>query len=217
MLGRGMEYPKTYIQERDKYRVNENDRRSHSFLTRFFKAIKIYVGTTADYLLFNRSTNINNDKFQFDSSTSIISNSNSVTPTLKLVRSLGTESSPTVISDGTVLGEIDSYGYNGTTYYKGGSIYFYKNTGQGTGIAFLTTNYSGSAVEASGAIVPSGSWAAGKADLATNATTGFLYVPSCAGVPTGVPETIDSRVPIVVDRTNNRAYIYSGGSWVALN
>lgn len=53
--------------------------------------------------------------------------------------------------------------------------------------------------------------------LATNATNGFLYVPSCAGVPTGVPTAITGKIPIVVDSTNNIMYIYSGGSWVALN
>lgn len=53
--------------------------------------------------------------------------------------------------------------------------------------------------------------------VATNATDGFLYVPSCAGPPTGTPTTYGSAVPIVADRTNNKLYIYSGGSWVALN
>lgn len=53
--------------------------------------------------------------------------------------------------------------------------------------------------------------------LATTATDGFLYLPSCAGVPTGVPTAITGKVPIVVDSTNNKAYIYSGGAWVALN
>ena len=57
----------------------------------------------------------------------------------------------------------------------------------------------------------------GTAAIATTATNGFLYVPTCAGVPTGTPTTVTGRVPIVADSTNNRLYIYSGGSWVALN
>lgn len=56
-----------------------------------------------------------------------------------------------------------------------------------------------------------------KSALATTATDGFLYLPSCAGIPTGVPTAITGKVPIVVDSTNNKAYIYSGGAWVALN
>jgi hypothetical protein len=57
----------------------------------------------------------------------------------------------------------------------------------------------------------------GDAALATTATNGFLYIPTCAGLPTGVPTTVTGRVPIVADSTNNRLYIYSGGAWVALN
>lgn len=55
------------------------------------------------------------------------------------------------------------------------------------------------------------------AAVATNATDGFLYIASCAGVPTGVPTAKTGRVPIVIDSTNNKMYIYSGGAWVALN
>lgn len=51
------------------------------------------------------------------------------------------------------------------------------------------------------------------AAVATNATDGFLYVPGCAGTPTGVPTAFTGRVPIVVDTTNNKLYFYSGGAW----
>ena len=53
--------------------------------------------------------------------------------------------------------------------------------------------------------------------LATNATDGFAYIPSCAGVPTGTPTAYTGKVAMVIDSTNNKAYIYSGGAWVALN
>lgn len=52
-----------------------------------------------------------------------------------------------------------------------------------------------------------------QAAIATNATTGFLYVPSCAGTPTGTPAGWTGKVPIVVNTTNNKLYFYSGGSW----
>ena len=55
--------------------------------------------------------------------------------------------------------------------------------------------------------------AGGSSVLATNATNGFLYVPTCAGTPTGTPTAITGMVPIVVDTTNNRWYFYSGGAW----
>lgn len=53
--------------------------------------------------------------------------------------------------------------------------------------------------------------AIGKASLATNATTGFIYIPAVAGTPTGTPETITGMAPMCYDTTNNRLYIYSGG------
>jgi hypothetical protein len=63
-------------------------------------------------------------------------------------------------------------------------------------------------------IESNGSIRAGAASaLATTATDGFLYVPTCAGVPTGTPTAITGMVPIVVDTTNNRFYFYSGGAW----
>lgn len=54
--------------------------------------------------------------------------------------------------------------------------------------------------------------------LATTATNGFTYIPTCAGTPTGIPATLPTgALPIIIDSTNNIMYIYSGGAWVALN
>lgn len=53
--------------------------------------------------------------------------------------------------------------------------------------------------------------------LATNATNGFIYIPSCAGTPTGVPTAVTGGVPLVADSTNNKIYAYVGGAWTALN
>ena len=53
--------------------------------------------------------------------------------------------------------------------------------------------------------------------LATTATNGFPYIPTCAGVPTGVPTAITGFAPVVIDITNNRMYFYGGTGWVALN
>lgn len=54
---------------------------------------------------------------------------------------------------------------------------------------------------------------AGGAALATTATDGFLYVPTCAGVPTGVPTTLTGYAALVVDSTDNRLYFFSNGAW----
>lgn len=52
------------------------------------------------------------------------------------------------------------------------------------------------------------------ASLATTATNGFLYIPSMAGVPSGVPTTFTGTSPLTVDTTNSKLYFYSGGAWV---
>jgi hypothetical protein len=49
--------------------------------------------------------------------------------------------------------------------------------------------------------------------VATNATDGFLYVPTCAGTPTGTPVGYGGAAPIVIDSTNHKLYFYSGGTW----
>lgn len=53
----------------------------------------------------------------------------------------------------------------------------------------------------------------GNAALATTATDGFLYIPTCAGTPTGAPTAVTGRAPLVIDSTNNKLYFYSGGAW----
>jgi len=58
-----------------------------------------------------------------------------------------------------------------------------------------------------------GGMVVGTAAIATNATNGFLYVPTCAGTPTGTPTTQTGTAPIVIDTTNNKLYFYSGGAW----
>lgn len=57
-----------------------------------------------------------------------------------------------------------------------------------------------------------GSWILGsQAALATNATGGFVYIPTSAGVPTGVPTAVTGKTAMEYDTTNNRLYIYNGG------
>jgi len=74
-------------------------------------------------------------------------------------------------------------------------------------IVFSTNNAERARIPAAGGMV------VGTAALATNATDGFLYVPTCAGTPTGTPTTQTGTAPIVIDTTNNKLYFYSGGQW----
>jgi len=75
-------------------------------------------------------------------------------------------------------------------------------------LALFDSNAVRFTIDANGNIV-----AGGSAALATNATNGFLYVPTCAGTPTGTPTAITGMAPIVVNTTNNKLYFYSGGAW----
>jgi hypothetical protein len=74
-------------------------------------------------------------------------------------------------------------------------------------MVFATNNTQRARIPAAGGMV------VGTAALATTATDGFLYVPTCAGTPTGAPTTQTGTAPIVVDTTNNKLYFYSGGQW----
>ena len=52
------------------------------------------------------------------------------------------------------------------------------------------------------------------ATIATTATSGFVTIPTCLGVPTGVPANVSTgQAAMVYDGTNNHLYIYSNGAW----
>ena len=72
-------------------------------------------------------------------------------------------------------------------------------------LSFWTNNAKKISIPAAGGLV------VGIAALATNATDGFLYIPTCAGTPTGVPTAQTGTVAMVFDTTNNKFYIYDGG------
>ena len=80
--------------------------------------------------------------------------------------------------------------------------------GASPAIAFQTGGAERARITAAGSFVAGGSVA-----LATTATDGFLYVPTCAGTPTGTPTAITGMAPIVVDTTNNKLYFYSNAAW----
>jgi hypothetical protein len=47
----------------------------------------------------------------------------------------------------------------------------------------------------------------------TTMTEGFNNIPSAAGAPTGVPTPPAGNATMYYDSTNNKIYVYSGGSW----
>lgn len=48
---------------------------------------------------------------------------------------------------------------------------------------------------------------------ATGMTSGFNHIPAAAGAPTGAPSNPSGNVPMYYDSTNNKIYVYSGGTW----
>ena len=56
----------------------------------------------------------------------------------------------------------------------------------------------------------------GKPSLATDATTGFLWVPTCAGTPTGTPDPVPGMLPLVADSLTGTLYLHDGATWNAL-
>lgn len=56
-------------------------------------------------------------------------------------------------------------------------------------------------------IVVNGSGAA----VATDAANGFLYIPTCAGTPTGTPTAFTGRIAMVYDTTNHQFWFYDSG------
>lgn len=51
----------------------------------------------------------------------------------------------------------------------------------------------------------------GNAALATNATDGFLYIPTCAGTPTGTPTAVTGLIAMVYDTNNHQFWFYDSG------
>jgi hypothetical protein len=88
-------------------------------------------------------------------------------------------------------GDVEVKGGNGGAAAYGGSIKLNPGTGAGRGQVFA--NGAGAA-------------------LATGATGGHFFIPTCAGIPTGTPgPTLAGNVPMIYDTTNNNLYIYNAG------
>lgn len=121
------------------------------------------------------------------------------------------------------------YTYVTTNGTSGSGVYFQQN---GTSVGLVDVYSSQMHVYAQGATNPlllgtnnaekmridsNGNVSIGTAAISTSATDGFLYIPTCAGTPTGTPTTKTGLAPMVVDSTNNKLYVYIGGAWRAMN
>jgi hypothetical protein len=53
----------------------------------------------------------------------------------------------------------------------------------------------------------------GSVAIATTATSGFLHLPVMSGTPTGTPASYGGHVPMVVDSSGSKLFVYVGGAW----
>jgi hypothetical protein len=144
-----------------------------------------------------------------------------VGPSIQLSKSRsGTTGTNTIAQSGDSLGDITWYGADGTNYDTAAQIIGELDgtpTSNGTDmpgrIRFLTSADGSSTLTERMRIDKAGNVVVGNAAISTSATDGFLYVPTCAGTPTGTPTTYTGMAPIVINTTNNKLYFYSGGAW----
>lgn len=83
---------------------------------------------------------------------------------------------------------------------------------RGCGLFFSTKKNASTTLATRAVITGAGSVVIGDqaAALGTTATDGFLYIPTSAGAPTGVPTAQTGTVAMEYDTTNNNLYVYNG-------
>ncbi len=108
----------------------------------------------------------------------------------------------------------------GTSNVAGANYTVIVSPGKGTGVGgswILQTAPAGSTgttVNAGVARITAdgpGNVVVGSAALATNVTDGFLYIPTCAGTPSGTPTTYTGRIPMIYDTSANVFWFYASG------
>ncbi len=143
-----------------------------------------------------------------------------ISPNFTGRRSRGTAGSPTAVQTDDQLLNFASFGYGATGYSsgsRGGLIISagenWTDSAQGTIASFSVTANGTTTANNMLRVYGNGSVACNTAAISTSATDGFLYVPTCAGTPTGTPTTLTGLAPIVINTTNNKLYFYSGSAW----
>lgn len=125
-------------------------------------------------------------------------------------------STSTALQSGDGIGGIVAFGADGSGYVPVGFASYTVDGSVSAGVVpagFVINTGSGGygtehfRVSSLGSTIAGGSGSA----LNTTATDGFLYIPTCAGPPTGTPTSFTGRVAMVYDTSNNKFYIYNGG------
>lgn len=102
---------------------------------------------------------------------------------------------------------INASGSSVTTIGTGGTGAV--NIGNATGNVSVT----GKLTASTGLVATTGGVINAAGAIATTATSGFNYLSSCAGTPTGTPVTVTGSVPMIVDTSGSKIWVYFAGSW----
>lgn len=202
-------------------------------------AVRITQTGAGNALLVEDSTSPDNSPFVVDASGNV--GLGTLTPTAKVdisgsgttelnvrVASISAASSPllshrrdrnsAIVNNGDTLGRYSIFGFDGSAYVEAARITTFVDGAPSANdmpgrMVFSTTADGASSTTERMRIDSAGNVRIGTAALATTATNGFLYVPTCAGAPTGVPTAITGLAPIIIDTTNNKLYFYSSNAW----
>lgn len=173
-----------------------------------------YGTTKYNSMFINESSSAGTNLFQTSNASSVNASA------LQLVHTRGSFGSPTATQNNDVLGAINFGGY-GTSIVAPGAVILgvaaetWSGSTNASDMWFYTTNTGTTSnvetfkLTANGNVVCGGN---NGAAIATNATNGFLYLPSCAGTPTGVPTAYTGRNAFVYDTSANKLWVYNG-SW----
>lgn len=146
-----------------------------------------------------------------------IDNYGSSQPVYKFTNSNGAAPNDhSALSSGQIIGQVDYYGDDGTNFTRGGSLRAIVDASPSAGI--MPTRYDVFTMDSTGAlnrnlrVDSKRNVILNSAALATNATNGFLWIPSSPGAPSGIPTPpYTGAIALTYDSTNNKLYAYNGG------
>lgn len=123
----------------------------------------------------------------------------------------------TILVTGDTLGTVDFLGSDGVTFQESVSIVGQCEGTIGVGAMpgrlLIQTAPASSVTPTTRTTWDSkGNLIHGTAALLTTATDGFLYIPTCAGAPTGDSTDYTGRLPMIYDTTNNKLWFNTSGT-----
>jgi hypothetical protein len=132
-------------------------------------------------------------------------------------RGTNTTSPATTVQNNDAIMGVYGYGAEGSNYRLAANFQIEVDGTPGTnampGRIVFYTNSGGTSTTQRLNIDKSGNIVLGTAALATSATDGFIYLDSCAGLPTGTPTTYTGRIPSVYNSTDEALQVYSNSAW----